>query len=254
MKFCRHCGRTIDQESVDCPYCGRNTIREVGRSQCPFCREPVRQGAIKCKHCGEFLDGRGRSESTRQAVVYVDKAIINPAADADGPQMVVRGALTGGAGKALPPGAGPLAPVPPAAVIPADQAPAGGPAVGPVAGEQAPPARYECPSCWRYVYEDDSFCENCGRDLRLSRHEPDLKPVGKRYVPADYALMVGAGAPLGLLLNGPAALMVAAVGGSLGLWCLYRIQRARGGLRGTGAAAGGLAAAAFWALMILAFT
>lgn len=25
---------------------------------CPFCAEPIQPRAIKCKHCGEFLDGR----------------------------------------------------------------------------------------------------------------------------------------------------------------------------------------------------
>ena len=28
---------------------------------CPFCRESVHPEAIKCRHCGEFLDGRPRT-------------------------------------------------------------------------------------------------------------------------------------------------------------------------------------------------
>ena len=58
VKYCRYCGRIIRLETVDCPYCDRNVIKERGRRECPFCGEFIRDKAVKCKHCGEFLDMR----------------------------------------------------------------------------------------------------------------------------------------------------------------------------------------------------
>ncbi len=80
IKYCRHCGRLIALDSVDCPYCGKSTIRTHAEAICPICRERIKAHAKKCKHCGEFLDGRSTAPETPAApppqVIYIEKAIV----------------------------------------------------------------------------------------------------------------------------------------------------------------------------------
>ena len=48
--------------SLKCPQCAASSIAGAGTDgegptrPCPFCAEPVRAGARKCRHCGEILD------------------------------------------------------------------------------------------------------------------------------------------------------------------------------------------------------
>jgi len=118
---------------------------------------------------------------------------------------------------------------------------------------EPPEARYECPSCSRYVYEGDNYCENCGRDLSIPAGRREFPGPGRAYRPADYALMVGAAAPAGLLIGPGAALGIAAVGGALGAWALTRTAASQGQRTGAGRALGAVVAALFWIVVIVAF-
>ncbi|MCX8036135.1 MAG: hypothetical protein N3D11_03580 [Candidatus Sumerlaeia bacterium] len=75
IHYCYQCRTRVRPNLENCWYCGvpvHRTIRPVRR--CPFCAEPIRPESIKCRHCGEFLDGREKVQpQSVQQMVIIDK-------------------------------------------------------------------------------------------------------------------------------------------------------------------------------------
>ena len=82
VNFCFQCGKRLGAGNPTCYYCGAPRRRPRSTEEerrCPFCDLEIRAKAIKCPHCGEFVDGRPRDDSAdgpRQITFIIDKAII----------------------------------------------------------------------------------------------------------------------------------------------------------------------------------
>lgn len=45
---------------------------------CPYCAEEIQEAAIKCKHCGEFLDGHKPSQAKQDEKWYLKAGFVFP--------------------------------------------------------------------------------------------------------------------------------------------------------------------------------
>ena len=260
IKYCRYCGRVVPRDTAECPYCGGVTLRGHIEKECPFCGELVKAKALKCKHCGEFLDGRGAAPGGER-VIHIEQAIIAASRDGQGVELYRPDGTPLGE-RELGEAATPRAALPPGdeapqgdQSLPARAAPA--PPVGadtPPADEgvpdEAPPVEMECRSCGRPVFDDDRYCENCGRDLAEGPHERTISQPRLDYATADYALMLSAAGPVGLLLPMPLSLVIGAAGLALAGWCAWGIANSKGRLKGTKSTAWAVLIGVFWLVMI----
>jgi DNA-directed RNA polymerase subunit RPC12/RpoP len=100
---CCECGASVSQTKEQagklhhCPKCGKTVLvpnptltespsiqfnvqqsagsaSSAGMKKCPYCAEEIRHDAIKCKHCGEFLNGRARGQSIAPSTTSFHRA------------------------------------------------------------------------------------------------------------------------------------------------------------------------------------
>jgi predicted nucleic acid-binding Zn ribbon protein len=84
VKFCYQCGRRIDASKGQCWYCGSRVRRSIRPLRhCHYCGSEVPGAAVKCSHCGEFLDGREKKpdKPPDQMIYVVDKSLLQSGQD-----------------------------------------------------------------------------------------------------------------------------------------------------------------------------
>lgn len=68
---CPYCKEFIKEEAVKCKHCHSSVppIRSKHEGICPFCKESIKPDAIKCKHCSSMLGGDTTESCSCSSVV-----------------------------------------------------------------------------------------------------------------------------------------------------------------------------------------
>jgi hypothetical protein len=75
MKLCPDCGQMLPASALACDCGWDSSKRPPPNKNCPYCAEEIRRDAVKCKHCGEFLNGSRRTQSSAPAPPYAYQPI-----------------------------------------------------------------------------------------------------------------------------------------------------------------------------------
>lgn len=63
--FCCRCGAELPDGSRVCEICNASQVKIERQWVCPYCKEIIIAGALKCKHCGEMLDSGIRASRAK---------------------------------------------------------------------------------------------------------------------------------------------------------------------------------------------